>query len=75
MISDPLVHVRTLLLDAYRYRRVLVAVFVIVNAVVVTIGVNWPKKFTSATTLFVEERNILGPLMKGAAEQTDVIDR
>jgi polysaccharide chain length determinant protein (PEP-CTERM system associated) len=75
MISDPLVHVRTLLLDAYRYRRVMVAVFVIVNAVVVTIGVNWPKKFTSSTTVFVEERNILGPLMKGAAEQTDVIDR
>ncbi len=74
MISDPLVHIKTLLIDAYRYRRVMVAAFVIVNAAVVTIGVNWPKKFTSATTVYVEERNILGPLMKGAAEQTDVID-
>ncbi len=75
MGSDPLVHVRTLLLDAYRYRRILVAAFVIINAAVVTLGVNWPKKYTSATTVFVEERNILGPLMKGAAEQTDVSDR
>jgi polysaccharide chain length determinant protein (PEP-CTERM system associated) len=75
MVSDPMVLIRILLLDAYRYRRIMVAAFVIINALVVTAGLNWPKKFFSSTTVFVEEKNILGPLMEGAAEQTDVIDR
>jgi polysaccharide chain length determinant protein (PEP-CTERM system associated) len=75
MVSDPLVHARTLLLDGYKHRRLMVAAFVIINALVVTTGLNWPKMYSSSTTVFVEQRNILGSLMEGAAEQTNVIDR
>ena len=75
MIADPMVHVRTLILDAYRYRRLMVAAFVIINAAVVITGVNWPKSYISSTTIYAEERNILGPLMEGAAEQTNQMDR
>jgi polysaccharide chain length determinant protein (PEP-CTERM system associated) len=57
----------------HRYFVILVFAFVTVSAVMV--GMNWPKRFTSSTTIFVEEENILGPLMAGAAVQTEVIDR
>jgi len=50
-------------------------VFVIVNLIAVVTAYNWPKQFTSSTTVFIEEENILGPLMQGTAVQTDVVDR
>ena len=36
---------------------------------------NWPKFYSSSATIFIEDKNILGPLMKGAAVQTEVVDR
>ena len=65
-----------ILLQELIYRRSFVIIaFSIISIVMVTIGANWPKMYTSYTTIFVEEENILGPLMEGAAVQTDVIDR
>ena len=65
-----------LLINEIIYRRVFVViVFALITFVLVSIGLNWPKQFVSSTTIFVEEENILGPLMAGAAVQTEVTDR
>lgn len=56
-------------------RNFVVVSFAVISVLAVLIGANWPKSYTSYTTIFVEEENILGPLMEGAAVQTEVIDR
>lgn len=57
-------------------RNFVVVVFSIITVLLVTIGSTWPKMYTAHTTIFVEEENIIGPLMEGAAEvQRVVIDR
>jgi len=66
---------RKIILPAYLHKRWVVVIFVIVNLIAVVAAYNWPKEFTSSTTVFIEEENILGPLMEGTAVQTDVVDR
>lgn len=64
-----------LLREVYSRKLFIVTVFAVISLVMVAIGVNWPKQYSSSTTIYVEEENILGPLMQGAAVQTEVIDR
>ena len=65
-----------ILLQELIYRRnFIIIAFSLISIILVTVGANWPKMYTSSTTVFVEEENILGPLMEGAAVQTEVIDR
>lgn len=67
--------VRLIAAEALMRRRSVVAVFVAVNILAVIVAFSWPKTYTSATTIFVEERNIIEPLMQGAAVPTGVVDR
>ncbi len=67
--------IRQVLQLTLRHKLFVVSVFVLVNVVALYAGYNWPKKFTSYTTIYIEEENILGPLMQGTAVQTDVVDR
>ncbi|MFT4255707.1 MAG: hypothetical protein QM599_01890 [Pseudoxanthomonas sp.] len=39
------------------------------------VGVLLPKKYSSSTSIFVEDRNIIAPLMEGRAVATSVVDR
>ena len=64
--------IRPLLRDLFLHRKVYVLAFVAILALFTTAGVHWPGRYSSAATVFVEQRNILGPLMEGAAVQTDV---
>ena len=66
--------VRTLIREAFLSRRVFVGVFVLVNAVLLTMGLTWPKYYSASTNILVEDRNIIQPLMQGAAVATDVSD-
>jgi protein tyrosine kinase modulator len=67
--------IRSLTHDVVRYKSVTVILFVLINLVAVAIGLAWPKSYTSSSTIFVEEKNIIQPLMQGAAVATDVRDR
>jgi len=60
---------------AYQNRRWVAASFFIFTLSALVAGYNWPKSYTSDTTIYIEEENILGPLMQGTAVQTDVVDR
>lgn len=65
---------RILIKEAFISRRAFVAVFVLVNAAVLATGWTWPKYYAATTTIHVEDRNIIQPLMQGAAVATDVSD-
>jgi len=67
--------VQRIFIPAYMHRRVVVLVFVIISSLSLFAGYHWPKKYTSFTTIFIQEENILGPLMQGTAVQGEVIDQ
>ena len=56
-------------------RKLVLAIFLLVNVISVVVGLSWSKSYVSSTTIFVEEKNILDPLMQGAAVRTPVTDR
>lgn len=61
--------------EARRRPAVLAMMFAVVALVMLAIGLGTPKKFTSSTTILVEESNIIEPLMEGRAVPTTVVDR
>lgn len=67
--------IRLLTNEAFYYRKALVAGFLVVNLVLLGMGLIWPKGFTSSTTILVEDKKIIQPLMQGAAVATEVADR
>jgi len=66
---------RALLNECFRSRRFIVTVFVAVNAAMLIVGSLWPKVYTASTSILVDERTIIQPLMQGAAVATDALDR
>lgn len=66
---------RTLLNETFNSRRFLVATFVFVNVALLAAGLLWPKAYTASTSILVDERTIIQPLMQGAAVATDALDR
>jgi len=68
-------NIRFLVYDLYRFRYIVVTAFMVINIVAVVIGLSWPKTYTSSSTIFVEEKNIIQPLMQDAAVATTIVDR
>jgi polysaccharide chain length determinant protein (PEP-CTERM system associated) len=66
---------RALINEAFYSRRMVVVLFVLVNVAVLAAGSIWPKGYSASTSILVEEKNILQPLMQGAAVATEVADR
>lgn len=61
---------RVLAREAFVYRKALAVLFVLVTLSVVITGLFWPQRYTSSTTILVEDKNILQPLLKGTAVDT-----
>jgi polysaccharide chain length determinant protein (PEP-CTERM system associated) len=66
---------RAVVNEAFYSRRMVVAIFVVLNVAVLTAGLLWPKAYTASTSILVDERTIIQPLMQGAAVATDALDR
>lgn len=66
---------RVLLSEALKWRYAIVATFMTIAVVSVLIGLDWPKTYVASTTIYVEDRNIIQPLMQGAAVATTATDR
>ncbi|MBL8298387.1 MAG: hypothetical protein JNN30_08580 [Rhodanobacteraceae bacterium] len=49
--------------------------FAVIALAILTVGILWPKKYVSSTTILVGEDNIIAPLMEGRAVPTGVADR
>ena len=65
----------TIATEAKRHRLTLVIIFAVIALLALVIGVLWPKKFVSSTTILVQENNIIKPLTEGLAAPTEVADR
>jgi polysaccharide chain length determinant protein (PEP-CTERM system associated) len=62
-----------LLLKELNQRKALVVVtFAVISLASVFAGVYWPKSYQSSTTIHVEARNIIDPLMQGRAVRPDM---
>jgi polysaccharide chain length determinant protein (PEP-CTERM system associated) len=66
---------KALITESFYSRRLVVRIFVIVNVALLTAGLLWPKGYTASTSILVDERTIIQPLMQGAAVATDALDR
>src|SRR6185437_1569347 len=65
----------TIVDEAKRRRVGLVVMFAVIALLALVVGVIWPKKFVSTTTILVQENNIITPLTEGLAAPTAVADR
>lgn len=65
---------RVISFEALRYRRPIVVGAMLVNVVVIGVALISPPRYQSSTTIFVEQKNIIQPLMQGAAVSADVRD-
>ncbi len=66
---------KALINESFHSRRLVVGMFVIVNVAMLTAGLLWPKSYTGSTSIVVDEKSIMEPLMKGAAVATETADR
>jgi polysaccharide chain length determinant protein (PEP-CTERM system associated) len=71
-LSDNL---RLLAREAYDRRTWVVGAFAIIAVLTTLIGMNWPKKYTSYSTVYVEGQSVIAPLLAGAAVPSTLDDR
>ena len=66
---------KILINEAFTYRKSMVVAFISVNLILIAVGLIWPKAYTASTTILVEDKRVIQPLMQGAAVATDASDR
>jgi polysaccharide chain length determinant protein (PEP-CTERM system associated) len=66
---------KLLVAEAFAARRTIVIIFVVVTSALVVWGLVFPKGYSASTAILVDEKNIIQPLMQGAAVTTEVADR
>jgi polysaccharide chain length determinant protein (PEP-CTERM system associated) len=72
----PLSHLPTEILREIRSRKWLVFIcFALVSFAVLGAGFVWPYQYRSGVTIFVDDQNIIGPLMQGSAVTTKISEQ
>jgi len=61
--------------EAWNKRRFVLGLYIVFSMIFLAIAWHWPKIYTSSSTVFVDQQNILRPLMAGTAETTQVQSR
>lgn len=67
-------NIKILIADAIAHRRKIFTAFLGIVVLAILVGTVWPQKYVSSATIIVDERNIIQPLMQGAAYPTQVVD-
>ena len=67
--------VRLLAREVFLHRKFVVGLFVVTTILVVLVGLLWPTYYVAQTTILVQDRSIIQPLMQGTAVPTSIIDR
>lgn len=67
--------VKILINETFHYRKAVVSAFFAVNIIMLALGLLWPSNYTASTSIVVEDKRVIQPLMQGAAVATDVADR
>lgn len=68
-------NIRVLLHETFLHRRFFAAAFILIVAVGLMVGAFWPKTYTASSSILLEEKNIIQPLMLGAAVPTEIADK
>ncbi|HWV14512.1 MAG TPA: XrtA system polysaccharide chain length determinant [Cellvibrio sp.] len=68
-LSDMLMALKA---ELIRFRFWCVLLFLGVSYSILSLGLVWPKHFTTSAVLFADETNIIEPLLKGSAEVTKI---
>jgi polysaccharide chain length determinant protein (PEP-CTERM system associated) len=58
--------------ELIRFRFWVVAIFLAIAFMVLAVGFMWPKNYTTSAVLYADDTNIIGPLLKGNAEVTQI---
>ena len=66
---------RPLMMEIFQLRKLIVVLFVTLSLAALALAMIWPKTYSSFVTILVDEKNIIQPLMQGAAISTEVTDR
>src|SRR5215471_18441146 len=66
---------RALINELFYSRRLVVVLFAALNAAALGLGLVWQRSYTASTSILVDDRNIVQPLMQGTAVPTEVVDR
>ena len=61
--------------EFFRHPVAIACLFALIALLALGVGLLLPKKYNASTTILVEDRNIIGPLMEGRAVPTSVADR
>ncbi len=61
--------------EAFVRRKVVISLFILATLTSIIVGLMWPSRYTSSTTILVEDKNIIQPLMQGTAVDTVANDR
>jgi polysaccharide chain length determinant protein (PEP-CTERM system associated) len=73
ILADP--RIKVVLNEALRHRRLVFGLFIGINLLALTAALVWPRGYVVYTTILVSDRNIIQPLLQGAAATTTVNDR
>lgn len=63
---------QTILRELSRKRLLATVLFCLTSLVVLIVGIVWPLKYETSATLYVDEKNIIEPLLQGQAEVQEV---
>ncbi len=61
--------------ESFQRRGTLVTIFALVSLLLLATGYFWQKKYLSTVTLYIDESNIVRPLLEGAAVSADTKDK
>lgn len=66
--------IRVVLRELWEQKILALLGFAVVSFIVLLVGMNWPSKFETSATIYADNQNILGPLLKDHAEQSKLVD-
>jgi polysaccharide chain length determinant protein (PEP-CTERM system associated) len=67
--------IKVLVNETFHYRKAVVVAFFAINLIMLVFGLLWPTGYTASTIIVAQDKNVIQPLMQGAAVATDVSDR
>jgi len=63
-----------MLKECLKYRKHIVIGFVVTSLVLLAVGVIWPKRYKAESLIYVDNRSVIKPLMKGTAVSSESKD-
>jgi len=73
--SNYLHYVQVFFKELHLHKRKVVLCFAIVSFVTLVVGMLYPQKYKSTSTIFADQQNIIKPLLEGKASVTKIRDR